>query len=214
MTATDSADALVSQLQAEVKRLKRENEKLRASNRRWMRLAGTDDLTGLPNRVFFTTALLPQVISKSNADQVSFSCLILAPDQLGEINQKYGREGGDEIVTHFADFVKGNLEEGERLVHFDGANLVVLIPDGDQSVAHRRGLALRARTVSRPFQCRHEPVSLTLSMGSVSRAPSPPGTSVDTKGVIERLLRKLSAALDQAKKQGRDRLYEDPETEF
>ena len=37
----------ISELQAEVEQLRVENEKLRASNRRWMRIAGTDDLTGL-----------------------------------------------------------------------------------------------------------------------------------------------------------------------
>ena len=57
--AQDPAD-----LQAAIARLKDENEKLRASNRRWIRIAGTDSLTKLPNKVFFSTALLPQAISK------------------------------------------------------------------------------------------------------------------------------------------------------
>ena len=41
-------------------RLKQGNYKSRASNRRWIRIVGTDDLTGLPNKVFFCTVLLPQ----------------------------------------------------------------------------------------------------------------------------------------------------------
>ena len=44
--AQDPAD-----LQAEIARLKDENEKLRASNRRWIRIAGTDSLMKLPNKV-------------------------------------------------------------------------------------------------------------------------------------------------------------------
>ncbi len=55
-------------LEIEITRLKEENKKLRVSNRRWMRIAGTDSLTGLPNKVFFTTALLPQAITKSDED--------------------------------------------------------------------------------------------------------------------------------------------------
>ena len=33
-----------------------------------MRIAGTDETTGLPDKVFFSTALLPQLISKASAD--------------------------------------------------------------------------------------------------------------------------------------------------
>ena len=214
MAAKPSEDELVSQLQAEITRLKRENEKLRASNRRWMRIAGTDDLTGLPNRVFFTTALLPQQISQANAEMVSFACLILAPDQLSEINQRFGREGGDEIVEGVANFLKDNLESGERLVHFDGANFVILIPEATLADAKRRALGLRARMVSRSFQCGDEGVNLTMSIGSVARSPGPPGASINTKEVIDTLIKKLANALGRAKKQGRDKLAEDPDTDF
>ena len=55
-------------LQTEFDRLERENEKLRISNRRWIRIAGTDDLTGLPNKVFLSTALLPQIINSANSE--------------------------------------------------------------------------------------------------------------------------------------------------
>ena len=40
----------LSELNAEVERLREENDKLSYSNRRWMRIAGTDDLTGRHRR--------------------------------------------------------------------------------------------------------------------------------------------------------------------
>ena len=214
MAENPPADDEISRLRDEIDRLQAQNDKLRASNRRWMRIAGTDDLTGLPNKVFFTTALLPQQISKSEADQTPFACLIVAPDQLGEINQRFGREGGDEVVRGLAEFLKGQLESGERLVHFDGANFVVLIPGGHLPQAKKRALAMRARLVSRPLKIGAEGVSLTLSLGAVSRSPTAPGDSMDAKHIIEQVLRKLVAALDAAKREGRDRLHEDEETEF
>ena len=58
--ASSASSQDLNELQAEIVRLKAENEKLKASNRRWMRIAGTDTLTGLRNKVFFTTALLPR----------------------------------------------------------------------------------------------------------------------------------------------------------
>ena len=40
----------LSDLNAEVERLRVENDKLRSSNRRWTRIAGMDDLTGRHRR--------------------------------------------------------------------------------------------------------------------------------------------------------------------
>jgi two-component system cell cycle response regulator len=212
--AEESGEDVVLQLRAEVERLKRENERLKVSNRRWMRLAGTDALTGLPNRVYFTTALLPQLISQSNAELTPFACLILAPDQLGEVNQKFGREGGDEIIREVALFLKENLESRERLVHLDGANFAIMIPEGNLSVAKRRGLQLRARALSRPFRCGNEGVILTLSLGAVARSPQTSGTKAEVKETAELVLKKLTVQLDRAKREGRDRLVEDLDTEF
>ena len=51
----------LNDLHLEVECLREENEKLLASNRCWMRITGTEVLTGLPNRicvsqVYFTSA--------------------------------------------------------------------------------------------------------------------------------------------------------------
>ena len=203
----DSGD--IDRLQEEIDRLKQENEKLKASNRRWMRIAGTDDHTGLPNRVFFSTALLPQVISQANADGQPFVCIMVAPDRLSDINQQYGREGGDQIVTGLAEYFKESIEPNEKLVHIDGANFVIIVPNGGDTLAKRRTRQIRARVVSRHFQCGGDVVSLTLSMGVIIQQPEPQGTTTKVKEVSEDLLKRMGMALDQAKKEGGDRVIED-----
>jgi diguanylate cyclase (GGDEF)-like protein len=211
--SADGEDA-VRRLQAEIARLKEENQKLRASNRRWMRIAGTDDLTGLPNKVFFTTALLPGQISQSCAESQPVACIMLAPDGLGQINQKYGRVGGDQIIKAMAEFLKENLEDDEKLVHLDGTNFIIVIPSADLGRARRRALTLRARVVSRRFECCGDGIALTLSMGIVSRSASAENGQVNAKQVVDEFLTRLGAALDLAKKQGGDRPAEDPVTSF
>lgn len=209
-----SDDDQVASLQAEVARLTAENNKLRASNRRWMRIAGTDSHTGLPNKVFFTTAMLPQAISSANADGVPLGCVMLAPDRLGELNARYGRTGGDEVVKGVAGFLSDNVDNGEKLVHHDGANFILLVPNGDVARCKRRSLTLRARVQNRQFECGGDNLTLTLSFGVVSRNPTPEGEKVVVKDVVEQFLRRLEAALDKAKEQGGDRSYEDPQNEF
>ncbi|HIG56264.1 MAG TPA: GGDEF domain-containing protein [Candidatus Latescibacteria bacterium] len=203
----------LERLQAEVDRLERENEKLRARNRRWMRIAGTDGLTGLPNKIFFSTALLPQIISSANADGQGFVCVMIAPDKLGDINEKYGREGGDQIVNELSKYLKENVEADEKLVHIDGANFVVIVPKGDQAQAKRRTRQIRAQVVSRHFECHGDAVTLTLSMGVTIQPAEPQGAGTKVKEVAEDLLKRMGVALDQAKKQGGDKIVEDFEAD-
>ena len=68
-----------------------------------MRIASVDDLTVLPDKIFFSTALLPQVFSPANDDVCSFVCITVAPNKLGDINQKYGRQGGDYAGRRIAE---------------------------------------------------------------------------------------------------------------
>lgn len=205
-------DDLVNKLQTEIARLKDENQKLKANNRRWMRIAGTDSLTGLPNKVYFTTALLPQALSHANEENEHLGCVMLAPDNLGEINKNFGRSGGDDIVKEVAKFLQENVEGSEKVVHIDGANFVLIIPDADPAVAKRRSLTLRARVLNAQFECGGTHVSITLSLGVVSRAPTE--TDENVKGTVDQFLNRLEAALDQAKQLGGDRPCDDPEVNF
>jgi diguanylate cyclase (GGDEF)-like protein len=213
MTETTDSNQ-IPKLQAEIARLKEDNNKLRASNRRWMRIAGTDSHTGLPNKVFFTTAMLPQAISTANADGDPLGCVMMAPDRLGEHNAKYGRKGGDQIVKGVASFLSENTEGDEKLVHHDGANFILLVPGGDIPRVKRRSLTLRARAMNRQFECGSDRISLTMSFGVVSRNPTPEGGKIVVKELVEEYLQRLEVALDRAKEMGGDRSFEDPETEF
>ena len=138
---------------------------------------------------------------------------MLAPDNLGEINKKFGRSGGDDIVKEVAKFLTENVNEGEKVVHIDGANFVLIIPDADPSRAKRRSLTLRARALNAQFNCGGSKVGITLSLGVVSRAPTEEGV-VNLKETVDQFLIRLEAALDQAKQMGGDRPFDDPEVNF
>ena len=210
----EANEQLIDKLRSEVARLKEENQKLKDSNRRWMRIAGTDSVTGLPNKLLLTTALMPQLLGQVNAEGHYLACIILAPDGLGAINQQFGRDGGDQIVADVASFLKEMVEGEEKLIHLDGANFVLVMPQADMGRARRRSRSLRARIVSRRFEIGEEIVPISLSMGLVVRAASPGEEALDTNRVVETFLVKLGAALDEAKHQGGDRAIEDPDSRF
>ena len=55
----------IRELEAENRALRQEVERLRAENRRWARMAGTDAMTGLPNKISFMRALVPQALRRA-----------------------------------------------------------------------------------------------------------------------------------------------------
>ena len=173
----------ISKLQAVVEQLPVENEKLRASNRRWMGIAGTDDLKGLPNKVCSSTVFQPPIIAQANETRKSCICIIKAPGKLGDINMRFGRIGGDEIVKGVATFLKEAMKEGEKIVHVDGANFIILMPDAGDESGKRRTRQLRARSVSRRFSCGENAVGLTLSLGTVLIEPEPASGKLEAKAV-------------------------------
>ena len=69
----------VESLQAEIAELQEERRRLVATDDRWMRIAGTDAMTGLPNKTFLTTALLPQAIVRAQAAGRGIGCIMIAP---------------------------------------------------------------------------------------------------------------------------------------
>ena len=114
-------------------------KQLEEENKKWMRLAGINRLTNLPNSLMLFQIILPREIRKGN----SISCILFCPDKLGEINQQHGRVIGDELIKKISSFLKDKLEKNEQLFHCDGANFAILTPEGTESKGRRRATLLK-----------------------------------------------------------------------
>ena len=126
----------IKELQERIKRLEDEN-------RRWMRLAGTNRLTDLPNSLMFYKVVLPGELRKYDKMSVSLACLLIAPDKLGDVNQELGRAIGDQLIQEVANFLKERIEEEERLFHLDGANFAILMMGAAEGRAKRKATGIR-----------------------------------------------------------------------
>jgi len=72
--AEEDPSVTIAQLQDRIK-------KLEEDNRRWMRLAGTNRLTNLPNSLMLYRIVLPTELRKYDGREVSLACLLIAPDE-------------------------------------------------------------------------------------------------------------------------------------
>lgn len=131
MTGNKSTDVTIKQLKDRIR-------KLEEDNRKWMHLAGMNRLTELPNNLMLYQIMLPRELSRGIEEPISLGCILICPDGLGDINQEHGRIVGDQLIKQIGDFLKQQVEPGERLFHCDGANFAILTTETSKAHARRR----------------------------------------------------------------------------
>lgn len=167
-------------------------------NRRWMRLAGISELTGLPNRVMLNRVLLPGLFKAVAAKRQPLGCTLISPEGLTKINGKYGRESGDQLIKEFTECLKSLVRKGERLIHLESVNFALLSPNLTEHQLRKRADGIHKELTSRRFTLNGNALSIGVSIG-FSAIQSYTGTP---KSLQEGLYKRSIQALDNAKSKG------------
>jgi diguanylate cyclase (GGDEF)-like protein len=103
-----------------------------------VRLARTDHLTGLPNRIELDARLkaacaaLPPV---NSPHAVGFALLYLDLDGFKSINDMHGHATGDEFLRRVAGCLRATIGPDAFVARIGGDEFVVLLPDADELAA-------------------------------------------------------------------------------
>ena len=108
-------------LELSVKLLNENNQKLT-----W--LAMYDPLTNLFNRRALIEHVHQEFISKNDSD-VSMSLVLIDLDHFKAINDTYGHDVGDLVLTHIAAFLTSNLRKQDIIARWGGEEFVVMLKD-------------------------------------------------------------------------------------
>ena len=127
----------------QIEGLKAQVQKLTAENRKWMRLAGINRLTALPNKLMLFQVILPNELSNASSQSFSLSCALICPDKLGDINQVHGRLICDQLILQMSQLLKEQIQSGERIFHCDGANFAIVMADKTEGYAKRRAVIIK-----------------------------------------------------------------------
>jgi diguanylate cyclase (GGDEF)-like protein/PAS domain S-box-containing protein len=156
-----------------------------------------DHLTGLANRLALMGRLSTAMTNlRSNPGRIVL--LFIDLDNFKLINDAYGHDVGDEVLTEVASRLRGAARRGDMVARLGGDEFVMLFdilePDRDARMLANRAL----RSLRKGFVHDGETLSVTASIGAV--VISDPETEVDD------VLRDADIAMYSAKAKGKNQI--------
>lgn len=132
---------------------------------RLLQMAGSDGLTGLPNRSYLNHRV-PQLLAEARAEGQTLSLALIDFDHFRRINEDHGHLAGDRALRHAVKTLRLQLGRGEPLMRVGGEEFVVILrcPIG---AAWERIDNLRQQLERTPFlpDAESAPVRMTFSAG-------------------------------------------------
>lgn len=177
-----------NQLSTKYEELKRNEEKNH-------KLAYTDYLTELPNRIAFTDELDKELAKMENDRTIAIMYIDL--DNFKNINDSLGHSYGDELIIDVSHRLKEAIDGNDLLSRFGGDEFIILTKDLADDVTEYESKIKRIQKVfSYPFVLAMKEFFITISIG-VSVAPKDGNTT-------QSLIKNVDAAMYVAKGMGKN----------
>lgn len=190
-----SGPELVERIRTQLRR-KARSDRLRRQIFDGLTLAVTDPLTGLKNRRYALSSLT-RIAEHAKQSGQSFAVMILDLDRFKRVNDTYGHQAGDAVLTEAARRITGGLRTDDIVARLGGEEFLVIMPDTTPKAAAMAGERLRQLVEAVPFAIpgRTEALSLTVSVGIAMGKGA---------GHVEALVEQADRALYSAKADGRN----------
>jgi len=172
------------------------------NNERLQHIGLTDPLTGVNNRRYVEKRLLEEV-GRTQRHAYPLSCLYIDLDHFKQVNDRYGHQGGDEVLKEVAGRITAELRLSDALGRFGGEEFVVLLIDAPHDAALAVAERIRLSVTNTPLALSTgEKLHATVSIGvatvrNLSRKDP-------TAPIAQQLLAAADVALYRAKKEGRN----------
>jgi two-component system cell cycle response regulator len=173
-------------------------DRLRNMVTKAVEFAITDPLTGLYNRRYLD-AHLRSALSRAAATEKPVCVLIFDIDHFKAINDAYGHDAGDDVLTGFSDRLRLGVRGIDLVSRYGGEEFLLVMPDTDAQFAASVAERLRSDVEKLPFTSSSgASIPVTVSIGIAEWQ----GLS-DTPDI---LIKRADKALFAAKRAGRNRV--------
>lgn len=157
-------------------------------------MAYYDDMTGLPNRRWFTNHLQERL--EENAGQNRQLCVVyMDVDRLKLVNASFGRDFGDMLLMLVAERLTRQFRLPGQLARMEGDEFAAVFDDFVHPNEAVKRVEELQRLFEEPFELNGVPIQLTLSVGAVLSGSG---------GDAVTLLRKADTAMQRVKENGKN----------
>lgn len=169
-------------------------EELKVSKEEIRKLAYTDSLTELPNRVAFTEMLDSVMLTLRNDEVIALIDIDL--DNFKNINDTLGHSFGDEMLIDVSHRLREAMDENDYLARIGGDEFVVLTQNITDITTYEEKMKQLQKVFTYPFTLATQEFFMTISMG-VTFAPRDGKTT-------QTLIKNMDSAMYIAKENGKN----------
>lgn len=157
-----------------------------------------DPLTGLFNRRYMEETLEREV-QRVKRREKSLSVIMIDLDFLKPINDSFGHEAGDKVISTLGHFLQTHVRREDVVCRYGGDEFILILPEAPIEIACQRAEELRSGISELHAEYTGH------SLGPIS-ASFGIATFPDHGSAAEELVRAADAALYQAKLEGRNQV--------
>lgn len=166
---------------------------VKTESRIYKKLSQVDTLTELPNR-----HAIQQTIRHWLDKNILFSVMVIDLDYFKRVNDQFGHDAGDCILTHFGQCANALLPPDYLLGRWGGEEFIVISRCCDQQALMKVADRLRAGIAEAPYNYHGTKISFTISVGTAIRQQNES---------FAKLFERADSALYHAKNSGRNQAH-------
>jgi len=189
---------LREQIHRERQGMMRSTDEFATVQKRLLQDALTDTLTQLPNRRNGLDFLASELLFSQSSGS-PLSCLMLDIDHFKRINDTFGHAAGDAVLKQLADILRRTSRAEDMMFRYGGEEFVAILTNAPLKIAVQIADRIRAQVEESVFDWDDRTIPVTLSIGAAIAS----GKEQDGLALIQA----ADAALYQAKKNGRNRVF-------
>lgn len=177
---------------------------MRQKNKQLERLSITDGLTGLYNRNKLN-AIINDQLARFKRNKRPFAVLMIDIDHFKTLNDGFGHIAGDEIIAAVAQKITQSIRNIDFAARYGGDEFVVILTESTAGDAVKTAERLREQVATIRCAAAENAPRITLSIGAIQCEPADSSLTI--------LLARVDGALYEAKRAGRDRVFNLPPPE-
>jgi len=129
-------------------------------------LAFQDPLSGLYNRRYMESHLSSRFLNSEENEY--FSIIIADLDNFRSINELYGHNVGDDVISQVSQLLESTLENTYIIARWDGNAFIVLLPNHEEEASRLIAELLRKKIKRLKLKNQGDTLKLSLSLGTAS----------------------------------------------